>query len=93
MKIDFDSFPKISIAGSIVSLIWIVISFWHWAFMYPDVSQLIFAVCFGLLGFYISYDHWHKTVSDRKYMELERICDTFLNWKIKHEGEKHDKEV
>lgn len=81
-------YPKV-VGIFIVSSLWIIVSISQWGYKYPDLSQLTFALMFGLVGFYVAYDQWFKTKQDVRYDEVIQMCDNFLNWKLKQE-EKDD---
>lgn len=52
--------PKTSWALMIVSGLWEGISIRQWMFLYPDLSNFIFASGFFLGGIFIAYDIWYK---------------------------------
>jgi len=77
--------PKITVAIIILSLLWILISFFQWGIIHYDLSQLVFGVAIGLGGFYIAYDNWYKRQNDVRHEELEKMCDNLLNFKLEVE--------
>ena len=87
-----NKFPVRSAFLNIVSVAVIGLSYFQWGKAFPDISQMLFGICFGLIGLYVAYDQWYKTNKDRKYQELVQMQDTFLNWKIKHEEQEKEDE-
>lgn len=78
-------YPKITMAIIILSLFWILISFFQWGLAHYDLSQLIFGLAIGLGGLYIAYDSWYKIKNDEEHKELEQMCDSLLNFKLEVE--------
>ena len=52
--------PIRTIAITILSLVWLGVATKQWAFDYPDLSSLLFALGFFLVGLYVAYDQWYK---------------------------------
>lgn len=65
--------PIRSIAIIIFSFVWLGVSIKQWAFDYPDLSSLLFAIGFFFVGLYVAYDQWYKKNVIEK--EIKDIVD------------------
>lgn len=52
--------PKTTWALLVMSCLWLGISLKQWMFEYYDLSNLLFAIGFFLIGLYFAYDQWKK---------------------------------
>lgn len=71
---------KISYAIIGISVIWIILAFIQWRFNYPDQSQLLFALGFGVIGILIAYLHTWMRNTDSEIKDLHRGLDNCLDY-------------
>jgi len=64
--------PIRSIAITLFSLIWMAIAIKQWVIEYPDLSNLLFAIGFFLVGLYVAYDQWFKKNKNLEIIEQNK---------------------
>jgi len=62
----------------LASFIWLAISVKQWAFDYPDLSSLIFAIGFFFVGLFVSYVLWYNTNNEEVKKDIQAL-DNKLN--------------
>lgn len=69
--------PLRSFAILLISLFWLFVSITQWLFNYYDLSNLLFAMGFFLVGLYAAYDQWYKHLLgeniDDMYHDIQAI--------------------
>jgi hypothetical protein len=54
------------------SFLWFLISVRQWAIDYYNLSNLLFAMGFFLLGLYVAYDQWIKSLKEKEMEDIKK---------------------
>jgi hypothetical protein len=67
----------------LASFIWLAISIKQWAFDYPDLSNLIFAIGFFFVGLFVSYVLWYNTNNEEVKKDIQALDNKLNNLEVK----------
>jgi len=73
--------PLKSIVIGLISTIWLIVSTNHWALEFYDLDKLLFSIGFFLIGLYVAYDQWYKTMKEENDKDLKadfaQMCNSY----------------